>query len=432
MSPIASLVYDYRDAMRQFSPPARRFLLATFLTFTAYGAAAVVFNLYLLEAGFREAFVGRIIALGGAGMALTALPAFVLADRWGRRPCLVLGALVEGAAMLLRSIAPWPTAIALGAFGMGVGQSLCAIAAAPYLAEHSTPRERTHLFSAYFVIELVAGMCGSAVAGWLPRWLAHLPPDLRPDLLGSYRFTLVLGALVAAAGAIPMATLRGMREALRQFDLRQLDTPTLKRLSPIGVEAVLIGAGAGLVIPFMNIYFLKRFSCSSAQIGTIFSVGQVTTAISMLLGPAIALRYGKLRTATAFQLVSLPFLVTLGAEKHLPVAIGAFLIRATLMQSGTPLIQSFVMESLPPSLRALASSLVNTMWNAGWALSATFSGFVIQSFGYDKPFYITAVLYAAAALYFYLSFRGTAELPRADVRLSEEAKGLRGEGLGTD
>ena len=34
----------------------------------------------------------------------------------------------------------------------------------------------------------------------------------------------------------------------------------------------------------------------------------MTTAISMLLGPAIALRYGKLRTATAFQLVSLPFL----------------------------------------------------------------------------------------------------------------------------
>jgi MFS family permease len=432
MSPIASLVYDYRDAIRRFSPPARRFLLATSLTFAAYGASAVLFNLYLLEGGFRESFVGQIVALGGLGMALTALPAFLLADRWGRRPCMVLGALIEGVSMLLRSIVLAPAAIAVGAFGCGVGQALFAIAAAPYLAEHSTARERTHLFSAFFVMELVAGMCGSAVAGWLPAWLAHLPAAMRPDLLMSYRITLVLAALVAAAGAIPMATIRGMHEALCQFTLESVNRASLQKLAPIGVEAILIGAGAGLVIPFMNLYFKSRFACSSAQIGTIFSIGQVTTAIAMILGPAIALRFGKLKTATAVQLLSLPFLVTLGAEKHLPIAIGAFLVRATLMQSGTPLIQTFVMETLPPSLRVWSSSVVNMMWNAGWALSATLSGFVIQRFGYDKPFYITAVLYAAAAVYFYLSFRGTAELPRTDVRLSEEAKGLRGEGLGTD
>src|SRR5258706_6916879 len=104
MSPIASMVYDYRDAIRQFSPPARRFLLATSLTFAAYGASAVLFNLYLLEGGFRESFVGQIVALGGLGMALTALPAGLLADRWGRRPCIALGALIEGASMLLRSM----------------------------------------------------------------------------------------------------------------------------------------------------------------------------------------------------------------------------------------------------------------------------------------------------------------------------------------
>src|SRR5262245_30650349 len=128
MSPLASLVYDYRDAIRQFSPPARRFLLATSLTFAAYGASAVLFNLYLLEGGFRESFVGQIIALGGAGMAITALPAGWLADRWGRRPCLVLGALAEGASMLLRALVLSPTAIRAGAFGCGVGQALFAIA----------------------------------------------------------------------------------------------------------------------------------------------------------------------------------------------------------------------------------------------------------------------------------------------------------------
>ena len=115
------------------------------------------------------------------------------------------------------------------------------------------------------------------------------------------------------------------------------------------VNAFLIGAGAGLVIPFMNLYFKTRFDCSSAQIGVFFSVAQVATAIAMLLGPVIARRFGKLRTATASQLLSLPFLVTLGAEQRLEVAVGAFWLRAMLMQASTPLIGAFVMETVPPA-----------------------------------------------------------------------------------
>ena len=110
------------------------------------------------------------------------------------------------------------------------------------------------------------------------------------------------------------------------------------------------------------------------------------------------------------ELLSLPFLLTLGAERHLAIAVGAFWLRATLMQAGIPLINAFVMEALPPSLRARASSLNNTVWNGGWAVSATLSGLIIQRFGYAVPFYITATLYAVAALYFYFSFRHQPEV----------------------
>ena len=119
------------------------------------------------------------------------------------------------------------------------------------------------------------------------------------------------------------------------------------------------------------------------------------------------------------ELLSLPFLVTLGAERRLATAVGAFWLRATLMQAGTPLINAFVMESLPPQLRARASSLNNTVWNAGWAVSATLSGVIIQRFGYAVPFYITATLYLIAALTFYFSFRGQPEI-HADALAAPE------------
>ncbi|OGF16691.1 MAG: hypothetical protein A2W00_14525 [Candidatus Eisenbacteria bacterium RBG_16_71_46] len=398
----------------------------------------MLFNLYLVAGGFQEAFVGRAISFNGLGLALTALPAGWLANHWGRRRCLILGAALEGTGLLARSLLLHPGAIYGASFLAGAGQSLIAIAAAPFLTEHSTPRERTHLFSALFAVSLLAGVAGSLIGGALPAPLMHLPAGLRLDAVHAYRVVLVLGALFAFAAGLPLLALRGLPDAPLATPRGGAPPAETRRLAPIALNAFLIGAGAGLVIPFMNLYFAHRFACSSIQIGVFFSVAQVFTAVAALLGPALARRFGRLRTATASELLSLPFLVTLGAERRLSVAVGAFWVRATLMQAATPLVQSFIMEALPPALRARSTSLNNMMWNVGWAASATLAGAILQRFGYAVPFYITAALYFTAAVSFYAAFRREAAAERAPVdlppavRLSEEAKGLRGEGPSTE
>jgi len=431
MSPLVTAWRDYREAARAFSRPARLYLAAEFLAWTAQGVFQVLFNLYLVAGGFQESFVGRAVSLNALGLAVSALPAGMLAERWGRRRCLLLGAALEGIGLLLRSTLMHPAAIYSASFMAGSGQSLLAIAAAPFLTEHSTSRERTHLFSAFFAIALLAGVIGSILGGWIPAALLELPAGMRPDLVHAYRVALWIGAGIGLSATIPLLRLRGLAESRLSHE----DTPdrpaAARQLAPIAINSLLIGAGAGLVIPFMNLYFAKRFQCSSVQIGTFFSLAQISTAAAALLGPAVARKFGKLRTATASELLSLPFLVTLGAETHLPIAVGAFLLRATLMQASSPLLQAFVMESLPPALRARSTSLNNLLWNVGWAASATLAGVIIQRFGYAVPFYITAVLYAGAAIFFYSSFRNTPE-GRAAPRLSEEAKGQRGEGPFTE
>ena len=431
MSPVRAAWSDYRDAVGRFSRPARLFLLTEMLAWTCHGIFAVDFNLYLLEGGYRESFIGQAVSLNGLGMALAALPAGLLADRWGRRRCLLLGAAVDAAAQLARATLLAPPAILAGSFFSGVGQALLAIAAAPFVTEHSSPRERTHLFTTFFATTLLAGVVGSMVGGEVPALLGRLPGSLRPDPLHAYRGALWAGGLLNAAACWPLLRMGGSKEPVQRHAWVATDAAARWRLLPIGLNALLIGAGAGLVIPFMNLYFAHRFACTSSQIGAFFSLAAVFTALASLLGPALARRFGMLRTAVAAQLLSLPFLVTLGAERRLSVAVAAFWMRATLMQASTPLVQAFVMEALPPSLRARSTSLITLVWNCGWAVSATLSGIIIQRFGYDVPFYITAVLYASAALSFYASFRRHRE-GQAGVLVPEEAKGQRGEGPFTE
>jgi MFS family permease len=430
MTPLAGAWRDFRDAARLFSRPARLYLGAEFLMWTAHGIFSVLFNLYLVEAGASEAFVGSAISASALGMVVAALPAGTLADRWGRRRTLMLGAVLEGVGHLLRaSTTHGPLVLGAGLVA-GLGQSLFQIAAAPFLTDHSTPRERTHLFSMFFASALLAGVFGNAVGGALPSLVRAVAPGV--SLFAAYRVALFAGALCAASAALPLLALSGLVEPKPVAGAAPPAPHETRRLLPIAINAALIGSGAGLVIPFMNLYFKNRFTCSSGQIGTFFSIAQVFTALAALAAPAVARRFGKLRTAVASELLSLPFLVTLGGERHLGVAVGAFWLRATFMQASTPLLQAFVMEVLPHELRARSTSLNNMVWNLGWAVSATLAGVIIEHFGYAVPFYLTATLYLTAALTFYRAFRGTSETPAAELRLSEEAKGLRGDGPGTE
>ena len=428
--PVGTAVREYREAVGAFSRPARLFLGATLLTWGAHGLAQVLFNLYLVEAGFREAFVGQVVSLTGLGIALTALPAGILSERWGHRRTLMLGAALEAAGMFARASVTTPEIIAAASFVAGAGQAMLAIAAAPFLTEHSTSRERTHLFSSFFAVELLAAVVGSLVGGGLPKLLMHLPAAF--GLLEAYRVTLFVGAALALAAAIPIARIgpgRGSDAPLTAPVARRGDA---RLLATIAANFFLVGAGAGLVIPFMNLYFAQRFACSSAQIGTFFSAAQLLTAFAAMAGPLLSRRLGNLRTATLLQLLSLPFLVTLGAENRLDWAVAAFCVRATLMQASSPLLIAFVMETLPPDLRSRSTSINNLVWNVGWAASATLSGVLIQRFGYAVPFYVTAALYGIATLYFYAVFRRRGAGPDTRPHVPPDDPGTRGEGPFTE
>src|SRR5262245_7429131 len=142
MTALKAAWLDFSGAARAFSRPARLFLAAIALAWFGQGVFSVLFNLYLVQGGFQEAFVGRAVSLNALGLALMALPAGHLADRWGRRRMLLLGAASDGLSLALRSATLSPGVILGSSFIAGVGQSMIAIASAPFIAEHSTERER--------------------------------------------------------------------------------------------------------------------------------------------------------------------------------------------------------------------------------------------------------------------------------------------------
>ncbi len=403
---VRSIVADYASTTREFSPNARLFLISVLLSWIGLSVNQVVFNLYLVAGGYGADFVGVVTSMMGIGMAATALPAGWLADRFGRRACLRGGSLLVAVGLFARALSLSPWALLGSTLLIGMGQAIVTIAASPFMIENSNELERTHLFSMHFVVVLLGGLLGNLMGGELPGLLERSLPLLASSPLLSYRGALVIGALASSLAVWPLGL---VREA--PLDEREVHAIARARdhaplLSRLALNFLLMGMGAGLIMPFFNLYFAQRYGADAGQIGLYFSVAQVITLVATLSGPLLARRYGKLQALTLLQLVSLPFLVTLGFETTLAVSVASFWLRSAFMQMSSPLLTSYAMEIIPPALRARAQAIDNMAWYLGWAISSAISGWIMAHFGFEWPYYLTALCYGVATVTFWWNFRG--------------------------
>ena len=424
---IRKVFSDYYQATSDFSRNAKLFLASMFLVGMSFSAFGVIFNLYLVEAGFREGFIGNLLSVGALAMSLLALPAGLACDRIGRKKSLLLSGFLVSAFVLIRATTLKEHLLLTASALSGFAAAFAAVTTAPFLMENSTPEERTHLFSVNFSALLIAGVIGNVLGGKLPDIFRYFQTDLTK--LQSYRMTLVTSALFSFASLIPLFLVREGKEEARGEKPKASwrEKEDLVTVGKFSLNNFLIGAGAGLVIPFFNLYFAKRFGATSTQIGLYFSGSQIITAAAVLLGPIAAKRFGKLKTIVYAQIFSLPFLVLLGGlERYLTFAVLAFWIRGCLMSMSMPLFGVMRMEMIPEKKRATAESISDIFWNLPWAGATSFSGRLMQSQGitlgrfslpgYSAPYYLTALLYFLSATCFYFFFKGYEEGDRESAK----------------
>lgn len=392
---------DAARSAREFTPNARWFLLASFLFWSQHFVQGVLFNLYLREAGLREGYVGRVAAVWALGLAAGTLPSGWLNERFGRRATVLAASLVGCLALEMRALSLAPGMLYGMSFIYGAAFSVLQVSTPTFLAENSLPRERTQLFGVHFAVSLSAGLVGSLLGGRAPEWLqmfAHL------GALDAYRIALVSASALGLLGLLPL---------LRLTDPEPEEEPQ----APVAAHArgrhvaifawnyLLIGLGAGFVIPFFNLYFVQRFHSTSGQIGLFFSSAQVVTALAGLAGPPLARRFGLVRTVAFLQLASLPFLLSLSVESYLPLAVLSFWMRSTLMQTASPLTSALLMELTEPARRTRVLAMCTLLWDLGWSAGSYCGGQMMQHVSYELPYWVTAGFYAVASVSFYWFLR---------------------------
>jgi MFS family permease len=400
---ILDFVIDYYRHLRMISRNAALFLLGSFFVNFLFTIYILIFNLYLRELGFSESMIGGILSAMAIGSLVASIPCAILIARYAIKRMLLITTGLLAVAFFLMITVTVPALVAIAAFLMGALISYSRVASAPFFMRNSTKEERTYLFSLNFANWMFAGIIGSYLGGHAQEWYAaHYQPG--PE---SYRFVLLGGILIALLALIPYGMIRAKppgREERKLVLNRNLIREKGALLFRLSFPFFLVGAGAGLIIPFLNLYFRDVFEMSTERIGIYYAAVQMTMIIGTMAGPVLVRRLGMVRTLVYTELASIPFMFLMAFSGNVPLVIISFLCRGALMNMGQPIGTNFAMEMVPEKAHALANSLMMIAWTSSWAVSTRLGGWVIEHHGYTPSFLITIGFYMASSFLYYYYF----------------------------
>ena len=404
LSRIRSFFSTYASRLAHFHPNARLYLIYAMLIGASMGIFRLLFNFYALSLGFDEAALGQFVTTNNMTSLLVILPIGYLADRLGRKNSLLISGTLTAVAIALMVVSPNTPTLFLMNVVFGIAQSLAGVTMSPFLMENSSPEERTYLFSFGQGLQMVSSSLGNWIGGYLPGWAAGVLL-VSATSSGAYGLSLLI---VAAAGGLSLLPLFFLRTyTLAKSERTHFNPIGYARhngalLTKLILPSLVTSIGAGLIMPFMNVFFRQVHGLPDPMIGTLFAWGSLSMGIGLLIAPPLAERFGKIQLVVITQALSIPFLFLLGFSPWLWLATAAYYIRVALMNMSGPVYQTFVMEHVEPSSRATVASLANMAWNFGWAFSPTISGWLQVRYGFGAAFAGTIALYIiSTALYWW-------------------------------
>jgi MFS family permease len=396
-------------SLQTLSRPARLFLAATVLHGIFFTAWHLFFNFFILARGFDREFLGLANAAPAAASLLFGLPLGMLSDRIGQKRAMMLGLSVSVLSLGAQALVLDPALILLTGLLGGAGNSLYYVSESPFMAKLSNKENRTMLFSMNFGLMMISGTVGSLFGGYLPLASETLL-GISPGSAASYQTVILTSILLTSLALLPLTLIRLQKDEKGE---NQEDAPKVKLLNillrPITLQLLLpqiaIGLGAALLVPYLNLFLVEKFSISDQALGTLFGISELITGVGALLGPRITTLLGtRIRAVVLTQAASLAFLLMLGFTPLFWLAAIAFFARGALMNMAVPLYDSFAMDQIPAEGQATVHSVQILGWEFGWTLGPYLSGLVQQAYGFTPLFITTGILYMVATSLIWIFF----------------------------
>lgn len=379
------------------------------------GIADVLFNFYLVSAGYEAGTIGLLQALPRLGGFLIGLPIGLIANRAGNRRVIMISTGGIAVCIALTVIVPTPFLIAASRFFWGACFGAAQVVKPPFMVTLTPPSEHTALFSYHNLVSMIAVAIGSTLGGFIPALVSQAfasqaggSPSLgaMPD---AYQAAILIAAFVVLLSVLPLFWLHGSsakddnNPALAK-SRRMTSIPWLNILR-LAFPLFIFGISGGLTFPFFNLFFRDRFGMADSAVGGVIGLGWFIMGIAPLMNPFWEARKGRVMALTGLMAVSSIAFVGLGMSQTIIIAVVFYALAIGLRNTMQPLFQPLLMASLPVQFHNIASSVGLALWNMGWFGAAMSFGYLRSALGYPNIMLIVAFFVLLNGISIYLTHR---------------------------
>src|SRR3989442_10400935 len=156
--------------------PRNVYLLLLFTTGKGFqlSLSALTLNYYVHSLGYHPDFIGVFSAMPAIGALIGAVPVGILADRMGRKPVLLLTAVLTPLFLAACALVSSPFWLLFCAFMQGVVSTAYWVTNLPLLTESTTERQRVGVLALNSFLLLGVGALGNLLGGAIPEFMAGI------------------------------------------------------------------------------------------------------------------------------------------------------------------------------------------------------------------------------------------------------------------
>ena len=354
----------------------------------------LLYNLYLLDLGYREDFLGSVAAAMTAGSIVGSLPSAAVARALGLKRMLIVGSAATALLYAARSLPMGAPGLMAAAFAAGVASSVWAVSLVPVVAALTTEKSRAMGYSVWSAWGVGLGVICGALAGALPGWIERA--GIARGARDTKQVALFLGCAAALASPWLLVRLplgRGGEETPKVFPR----TPFVTRyMAAYAVWNLAVGA----FNPFFSAYFARQVHMSVKAIGLVFSLSQAVQLVALLSAPAILRRFGTVNGIACMQAGMAASLALLALEPSTVMASASYAAYMSFQCMSEPGTFTLLMTRVEERERAGVSAMNFFVMSAAQAASAAVAGVAVTRWGYAPVLGCAAATAGLAALLF--------------------------------
>ncbi len=401
------------NILRSYTDLPRNIHLLFLLEFSLsliHVAFILILNIYLRKQGFSDPEIASFNSLRFVGALAFALPLGIYIRGKKLKPFFKIASLVVPltSAMIIEaihfSIIPL---IQLSFLLWGVGMMLMRVCSLPFIIRNTSTDNSTEALSLSAATWSLSTIFSGLLISGLD-WISNLKIIDHIITLNEYGILWIITLI----GMCSYIFSKKINEDSYKNDEKMNDIFSLHRtydwkiifkaISPL----ILISIGAGLTIPFVNLFFNSVFGFTSSNFSILSSFTAMLVFTFSLLVPTLRKKYGYWMTIVFVQSLAIICLVIMSLTEIYAthtfavfIAVSAYIFRQPLMHMAHPASNELMMNYVGKNNQELISALSSSLWSASWFISAKiFEWLRLLEFRYFEIFLITAFLYAIGVI----------------------------------